>query len=331
MIHNLIIPVVYGIIIFLAGMKLMETALSKLAGPLLRGALNRATASPLKGMVASTVLTAILQSSTAVTVLAIGMVNAGLLSFARTLGIILGTNIGTCLTTELIGLSVSRFSLPLLAASLVVWVGAVAAGEFPPFSGKGAAMARRVSAPLQLVCLAAAGFALVLAGISVMQSIGPALRETELFGLFLDRAAHSVLWGFAAGALLTALLHSSAAVIGMAMGLAAAGAMPVGVGIAIVLGANVGTCATAVIAALGSTVSGAFVAWSHVALNVGGALLFLPLTGQLETFSGWLGGSAASQIAHAQTLFNVVCSLLALPICYLPYWKRLDNILTRHT
>lgn len=109
------------------------------------------------------------------------------------------------------------------------------------------------------------------------------------------------------------------------MGLAASGVMPPGLGIAIVLGANIGTCVTAVIAAIGSTPSGVFVAWSHVTLNVGGALLFLPFTQPLQALSASIGGGPAAQLAHAQTIFNVVCSLGVLPLCYLPVWSRLEQ------
>ena len=103
------------------GMKLMETALQRMAGPMLAGWLNRATSAPWKGMAFSAGATAILQSSTAVTVLTIGLANARLITYGRTLGIILGTNIGTCLTTELIGLQIGRAALPLLVISLTGW------------------------------------------------------------------------------------------------------------------------------------------------------------------------------------------------------------------
>lgn len=325
MFPDLLFPIIYGLVIFLAGIKLMETALSKLAGPLLITSLNKATSTPVRGMIASSLLSALLQSSTAVTVLTIGMVNAGLLTYARTLGIILGSNVGTTLTTELIGLQIHSMASPLLAASLSLWAAAVIAGELPPYTSRITGLCRRISQPLQFISLAVSGFALVLWGIAVMQSIGGTLQESGLFLWFLNHAATSVLWGLAAGACLTALLHSSAAVIAMAMSIAASGVMPPELGIAIVLGANVGTCVTAVIASIGGAASGVFVAWSHVALNVGGALLFLPLIGPLQTVAAWIGGGPASQIAHAQTIFNVVCSLIALPLCYLPVWSRLEK------
>ncbi|MNN80791.1 Na+/Pi-cotransporter [compost metagenome] len=91
-----------------------------------------------------------------------------------------------------------------------------------------------------------------------------------------------------------------------------------------VIGSNVGTCITAIIASIGGSKSGKFVAWSHIILNLGGAFLFLPLTSQLAAVVSWITSDPATQIAHSQTLFNVVCSLIALPICYLPFWTRIE-------
>ncbi|MBB3127289.1 phosphate:Na+ symporter [Paenibacillus rhizosphaerae] len=319
MFQSVVFPVVYGFVIFMAGMKVMEAALAKWAGPLLSGFLQKATASPLKGLLFSTGITAVLQSSTAVTVLTMGLVNAGLLTYERTLGIILGSNIGTCLTTELIGLQIGRIALPLLTVSLIVWAAAVIFSESSP---PGIRRIQHLMMPVQFLSLAIAGFAMVMLGIRVMQKVGPALEQSGLFSWFLDRAADSVWWGIAAGAVLTALMHSSAAVIGLAIALASAGTLPVDVGIAIVLGANVGTCVTAVLASIGSSASGRFVAWTHVVLNVGGALVFMPLIPQLHWAVAAITGSEGAQIAHAQTLFNVISSLAALPLCYLPIWKK---------
>ncbi|GAB6929553.1 Na/Pi cotransporter family protein [Paenibacillus sp. JCM 10914] len=319
MLSSLWFPICYGLVLFLFGMKVMEVALQRWAGPLLHRWLHRATSTPLKGMIASTAVTALLQSSTAVTVLAIGFANAGLLSFAGTLGIILGTNIGTTVTTELISLQIGQAAMPLLILSLMVWVGAVLLSERVPASYD---RLRITVVRTQFLCLAVAGFALVLLAIQYMQSIGPTLQTLGLFQWFLDHAARSVLWGIVAGALLTALMHSSAAVIAMAMGLAASGALPPELGVAVVLGSNVGTCVTALIAALGSSPAGRFVAWSHMGLNVGGVMLFAPFISGLTAASGYFATDPAGQIAHAQTLFNLICSLIALPLCYLPIWKR---------
>ncbi|MEF2964737.1 Na/Pi symporter [Paenibacillus sp. M1] len=322
MFQDIVFPVTFGLALFLFGMKVMEGALHAWAGPRLIAVLRAATKTPWTGLLSSAFVSAVLQSSTAITVMTIGLVNAGLLTYARTLGIILGSNIGTCLTTELIALDISSIGVPLFILSLLVWAGAVTAQEMLPKrrSGGWASLLET----LQYGALAVSGFSLIMIAIRWMQSTGPALMAYGIIDWLLGHAGDSLLWGAAAGALLTALIHSSAATIAMTMGLVATGALPVPLGIAMVIGSNVGTCVTAVIASLGGTRSGRFVAWSHVALNAIGAALFLPLTPWLEGAAAWLSSEPAAQIAHSQTIFNVVCSLLALPACYLPVWSRLD-------
>lgn len=323
MVHDLILPVTLGLALFLFGMKLMEAALHAWAGPRLIKLLHTSTKTPLAGLLSSTFITAVLQSSTAMTVMTIGLVNAGLLSYARTLGIILGGNIGTCLTTELIALDISSYGLPLLTLSLLLWAAAVMGEEYSP----GVYSSRRLHflRPLQYGSLALAGFSLIMIAIRWMQSIGPQLEAYGIIDRLLDHAGDSLLWGALAGAAVTALIHSSAAAIAMTMGLVSSGALPVPLGIAMVIGSNVGTCVTALIASIGGTKSGKFVALSHVILNLAGALLFLPFVSLLQTAVSWVTNDAPVQIAHSQTLFNVISSLLALPFCYLPLWSRLDH------
>ncbi|SEF49058.1 Na/Pi cotransporter family protein [Paenibacillus sp. UNC499MF] len=404
---SLALPLLAGLSVFFFGMKMMELALNQLAGPRIYRFLETATRTPAHGLVTGTALTALLQSSSAVTVISIGLVNAGVLTFPRTLGIILGTNIGTCLTTELIGLNLGAAALPLLLASSAVWLaswlpgpargraGAAVgggnasggaktgragtpapvqrsggrAGERPagsahaggPAAGSRPAPDRarpavrtqahgpspaqevvRPAAPqagaqgpaqeppaasgwlhaVRYAALAAAGFALVLIGIRIMQSIGPALQHLGLFAWFIEQAKVSLLWGVIAGAAVAALIHSSSAVIAMAMGFAAGGVISPELGIALTLGSNIGTCVTAWLASVGGTRAGVFVAWSHILLNVGGTVLFFPLIGLLHEVSSWMTADPSAQIARAQTLFNVASSLIALPFCYLPISRK---------
>ncbi|CAM4265661.1 Na/Pi cotransporter family protein [Paenibacillus tarimensis] len=321
MVHAVILPMLLGFTIFMTGMKLMELALHRWAGPYLKAVLERSTRTPLHGLITGTATTAVLQSSTAVTVITIGLVNARLLTFPRTLGIVLGTNIGTCLTTELIGLNLNQLAIPMMALSFVGWVASVLLWEASPRRSERQPEPAWL-VPLRYGSVAVFGFSLLMLGMTVMQSIAPAIEKTALFTWFIDKSASSPLWGIIAGAVLSAAVHSSAAVIAMMMGLAAFGALPVELGIASVLGANIGTCFTALLASIGGTAAGQFVAWSHVALNVGGTLLFLPLIGELTAVSAFITASPGSQVAHAQTIFNLVCSLLAFPLCYLPVWKR---------
>lgn len=323
MIQMIFIPMLLGFAVFMCGMKLMELALHRLAGPYLTRILERSTRTPIHGLAIGTITTAFLQSSTAVTVIAIGMVNARLLTFPRTLGIILGTNIGTCITTELIGLNLNKLAVPLLIAAIGLWLATALLGEIRLFP---AIRSTRWIDSLRSSSVVLCGFALLLTGMTMMQSVGSAVQDSPMFGWFLDKADDSLWWGLAAGAILTAAVHSSAAVIGIIMGFASIGAMPIELGVAVVLGANIGTCATALLASIGGSKAGQYVAWSHVVLNFGGALLFMPFIGELTALSEWISSSAAGQIAHAQTIFNILSSLLALPLCYLRPFRRMDSV-----
>ncbi|MEV5028642.1 Na/Pi cotransporter family protein [Paenibacillus sp. LPE1-1-1.1] len=324
MVQSILIPMLLGFSVFMCGMKLMELALHRLGGPYLTRILERSTATPIHGLAIGTATTAFLQSSTAVTVIAIGMVNARLLTFPRTLGIILGTNIGTCITTELIGLNLNKLALPLLIVSIGLWLATALLGEIRLFPAiRSAGWIHSVRSSSVVLC----GFSLLLTGMAMMQGVGPAVQESTMFAWFLDKADDSLWWGLAAGALLTAAVHSSAAVIGIIMGFVSLGAMPIEVGIAVVLGANIGTCATAILASIGGSKAGQYVALSHVILNAGGALLFMPFIGELANLSAWISSSTSGQIAHTQTIFNILSSLIALPFCYLRVFRKLDPIL----
>ncbi|MNZ55665.1 Na+/Pi-cotransporter [compost metagenome] len=322
MLRDIIIPVTFGFALFLFGMKVMEAALHAWAGPRLIKILEASTRTPWTGLLSSAFVTAILQSSTAITVMSIGLVNAGLLSYSRTLGIILGGNIGTTLTTELIALNILKYGAPLLTVSLTLWAASIMTGEISPrrYSMRWVTMLKTI----QYSSLAVAGFSMIMIAITWMQSIGPSLESHGMIKWLLDHAGYSLFWGAIAGAILTALIHSSAAVIAMTMGLVGTGLLPIELGIAMVIGSNVGTCVTALIASAGGSKSGKFVALSHITLNLGGALLFLPMISQLAAVVSWISSDPAAQIAHSQTLFNVICSLIALPICYLPLWTRIE-------
>ncbi|TCZ77018.1 Na/Pi cotransporter family protein [Paenibacillus albiflavus] len=320
MFNAIIVPILFGLALFLLGMKMMELAMHAWAGPSLNKWLERLTKTPLRGMVAGTALTALMQSSSAITVITIGFVNAGVLRFSQTLGIILGSNIGTCLTTELIGASLGRIGMPLLLGAASIWLATLLVSEPNAAQRAGGWLhhARCGSA-------SAAGFALVLLGIQTMQRIGPALEARGLFAWFAERSGSGLLWAVIAGVVVTALIHSSAAVIALAMGLAASGSLSPELGVAVTLGANIGTCVTAWLASIGGTRAATFVAWAHIALNFGGVLLFLPFITELTQISAWFSELPAMQIARSQTIFNVACSLLALPICYLPFIRRIKH------
>lgn len=320
MITQIVVPLLAGLAIFLFGMKSMELALHLWAAPYLKQALFKLTRTPLRGLLTGAGTTVILQSSSAVTVITIGMVNAGVITFPQTLGVILGTNIGTTVTTELIGLNINHIALPLLISSFIVWIvtWSIAAENLGPILGKTVIALRHLS-------LAVGGFACVLLGMVVMESIVPALQSRGLFAWFLEQSQRSLVWGIIAGAILTAVIQSSAATIAITMGLAAVQAISVELGIAIVLGANIGTCITGFIASIGGSRYGQYVAWAHVILNISGAALFYPFIPELFSVSSAMSPDPSIQLAHAQTIYNLVCSLLALPFCYVPILNKIQS------
>jgi phosphate:Na+ symporter len=316
MISGFIVPSLLGFALLLSGMKVMETSLQRWAGQRLSNWMARSTATPLRGFAVGTLASALLQSSTAVTVLTIGFVNAGWIPLSRSFAIILGTNVGTTLTTELMSLKLHQYGLPILMLAFGGWTFTVFLNELR----NGSAAPKR-GLTLRYVSVALGGFGLLLVGFKLLQGMGPFLRENGSFDTLMSHTNDNLLWGVVGGAILTALIHSSAAVIAMCMGLAATGAMSPEAGIAIVLGANIGTCFTGLIASLGGGRGGRFVALSQLALNICGALLFFPLIGLLQSLSALISPhDPSAQIAHAQTIFNVICSLAALPIAYLPLW-----------
>lgn len=312
MAQELLIPFVFGLAVFLFGMKAMEIGLHDWAGPALSNLLGGFTSSPLRGLIAGTLATVALQSSDVVTVVTIGLVNAGVLTFRQTLGIVLGANVGGSITADMLGLDMSAQALPLLIGAGGCWLACLAAARLPHASSR---LLRFVIA-MRHLSLTAAGFASILIGMERMNTIVPVLQSRGLFVWFLDQAQQSVGWGLLAGALVTAVIQSSAATITVTMGLASVQAVPLELGIAIVLGANIGTCTTALLACIGGTRSGRYVAWSHILLNLGGGLLFFPFIDELAAWSAAWAESPYDQIARAQAIYNVICSLLALPLCY---------------
>lgn len=315
---DLILSSVIGFVLLIGGMKLTEAALTRWAGNRLASLLTTATSTPLRGFLFGTAASAGLQSSTAVTVLTIGFVNAGWISFSRSFGIILGTNVGTTLTTEIMSLQLHRYGWMLLGAAFAGWLWTAAMTEIRD----GGSEPRGPMLPLRYGSVALAGFGLLLVGFEILLGMGALLQNNGTFASLMNTAAEHPVVGMLGGAALTAMVHSSSAVIGMGMAAAGVGAMPPEAGIAVVLGANIGTCFTGLVASLGGGPGGRFVALSQLALNIGGALLFLPLMPLLQAAAEGLSpGDPSAQIAHAQTIFNVVCSLLALPLAYWSGWE----------
>lgn len=291
--REFVIPLATGLAIFLFGMQVMRIGLEKLAGERLQKWLYQFTQTPFISFLTGLLATLFLQSSSAVTVLAIGFVNTGVMRFPQCIGLILGTNVGTCITTELLVFPIEKYTLILLIAGVVSWL---LPWDKPRFTG-----------------LAFAGLGCIFLGMQTMESIAGSFHRIGIIDML--SAYDSIEWGIVSGTLLTAVIQSSSAAVALMMGLYNAHAIPLTFGLAAVLGSNVGTCLTAWIASIGGSRSGKQIAMAHLLINVAGLIAFYPLVPFLSEWITTLELSRYAQIAHFQTGFNLVSALVLLPFC----------------
>ncbi|MBI4609688.1 MAG: Na/Pi cotransporter family protein [Candidatus Rokubacteria bacterium] len=287
-----------GMALLLYGIQLTGEGLQRAAGGRLRTLLTGLTRNRLTAVLSGALVTAIIQSSSATTVMLIGFVAAGLMPFAQTLGVILGADIGTTFTVQLIAFKLTDYALLLVGAGFtIIFV-----------SG------RRAVRDMGQALL---GFGLIFLGLKVMLDGMAPLRENALAQQVLSTLAESPAVGILTAAAFSALVHSSAATIGLALTLASQGLLSLPGAIAIVLGANIGTCATALAASIGTTTDARRVAVAHIAFKVLGVALVFPFVGPFIELVGASASDPARQIANAHTFFNVGISAVFLPFASL--------------
>jgi phosphate:Na+ symporter len=287
-----------GIALLLFGLQQLTSALRGVAGDQLRGLLARLTRNRVKAVATGAAVTAILQSSTVTTVLAVGFVGGGVMTLTSSLGVILGSNVGTTLTAQVVAFDVAEWALVLVAVGFLT----ATVAKKDRTQGWGSAVL---------------GLGFVFLGMQVMSSAMSPLREHEPFIEFMSHL-DSPLAGAAVGAGFTALVQSSSATTVLAIVLASEGLLPLPAGIAIVIGANIGTCLTAGLAALGRSRDAQRAATAHVLFNLAGGALWLVLLGPLVAATTALSPSypdlsgaarlaaeAPRQLANAHTIFNV--------------------------
>jgi phosphate:Na+ symporter len=316
------VGLVGGLALFLLGIDTLTRALKLVTGDRLRGMLSRGTENPVVGAVSGAAVTGILQSSSITTVLVVGFVSAGAMTLQQSVGVILGANVGSTLTVQLIAFDVTRFAL------LIVAIG---------FAGSTSARL----APLREPSKALLGIGLVFFGMDVMSGAAEPLRTATGVLDFLASPDNLVV-GLVVGAIVTALIQSSAAVAGILIVLASQGLLDLQMGIAIALGANIGTCATAAIAAAGRPRVATRAATIHVLFNTVGALVWIWFVPQLAEVAAWLApaypdlagveriaAETPRQLANAHTLFNVANVLLFIgftrPLARLTEWLLPDR------
>ncbi|MBQ3509042.1 MAG: Na/Pi cotransporter family protein [Peptococcaceae bacterium] len=305
-----------GLGMFLFSMKCMSDGLQALAGDKLRDILEAGTKTPIRGVLTGTLVTGLIQSSAATTVLAIGLVNARLMSLRQAIGVIMGANIGTTVTAFLIGFKLSDYALP------IVFVGAALL-----FFCK-----KEKLVHLGTVIL---GFGLLFYGMDVMgQGLKPLAGFPQFTALMLFVEDNTLL-GVGVGALLTAAIQSSSAFIGIMQELAYQGVMTYNQVVPMLFGSNIGTTVTALLAGLGTTLNAKRTSFINLMFNTIGTLIFLPLfmlgifpviveTVANFTPGGWEMMNIKMQIAFTHGLFNITNTLL-----FIPFVSVLDKLVCR--
>ncbi|MFS0822649.1 Na/Pi symporter [Bacillus sp. 1P02SD] len=281
------------IAIFLFGMTVMRTGLYNLTGDKLKVLLIRFTDTPFKGLLTGTIITAIIHSSSAVMVLVVGLIATGYLTFKQSIGIILGTNIGTTFTAEMITFDIFEWIVPILILGfLCLLISNQQVFSFGAFL-------------FGLGCMFVAmnGFEQLAGPISQFPSIHTFFQQTN----------ESSIFGVGVGTILTSIIQSSTATTGIIMGFMNEQLLTLNAGVAVLLGANIGTCITAYIASLGSRHEAKLAAYAHIWINVLGVILFFPFINILGKVAMLLTSHPDVQIAHVSLIFNVLTSLLFLP------------------
>lgn len=309
-----------GIALFLFGMHTLSASLEKLAGGKLETWLEKATSKPIKGVVLGAIITAVIQSSAATTVMIIGFVNSGLMKLSQAIGVIMGANIGTTATSWLLSLqSISGsdgFSfLNLLKPTTFTPVLAVIGVILIMFTK---------SDKKKTIGMILAGFAVLMFGMNSMSSATAGLAENETFCNILMMFSNPVL-GVVAGAVLTAVLQSSSASIGILQSIAiSTGKVTYSVALPLLLGQNIGSCVTALISSVGANKPAKRVAFVHLYFNVIGTVVFLSIFYLLNAFISmpFMEESLnAVGIAVIHTGFNVLATAL-----FLPFTKQLEKL-----
>lgn len=288
-----LIGIVGGLAIFLFGIKFGGRGLQKVAGHKLRDTVCKLTANRFLGLMTGIAVTVILQSSSATTAMMVSFANAGIIMLSQTLGVILGADIGTTLTVQLIAFRIFDYALLIVAVGFVLFL----------------AKAHRYSRLGQIIM----GFGLLFFGMSVMASAVAPAKDHPAFVSFMLGVQRNAGLAVLTSAVFTAIIQSSAATIGLVLTFAFQGVITLEAAIPLVLGANIGTCATALLASLGATAEGRRVAWAHTFFKVVAVVLLLPF---LDRFAGYVASTSTSltrQIANAHSLFNIGAALIFIP------------------
>lgn len=280
-----------GLSLFLFGIVQMSSGLEKAAGSRLREIFEKITNSPWKGLFLGTLITSIVQSSSAVTVLTVGFVNAGLLTLEGSLGIIFGANIGTTITAQLVA-----FKLTHIAPYFLFF------GFLLLFFGK-----RKY---IRHIGEAIFGFGVLFLGLYLMEGSLSNLKNLPVFQSLMISLSKYPILGILTGAIITAIIQSSSVTTSIVVALAGKDAIPLSSAIPLILGANIGTCITALLASINTRLSARRTAVAHLFFNVVGVILLFPFLSFFTKLISLTSSDTARQVANAHTIFNVLWSFI---------------------
>lgn len=304
-----ILSLIGGLALFLYGMNVMGDGLTKVSGGKLEKILEKLTSNPIKAVLLGAGVTAVIQSSSATTVMVVGFVNSGIMKLSQAVGIIMGANVGTTITSwilSLSGIESSSFFIQMLKPTSFSPILAII-GLLLMMSSKNDKHKDVGSILL--------GFAVLMFGMNAMSSAVEPLKDVPQFTHLLTMFTNPIL-GMLAGLILTAIIQSSSASVGILQALCSTGAVSFGCAIPIIMGQNIGTCVTAIISSIGASKNAKRTALVHLYFNIIGTALFMIVFYSINAFVhfDFLGDAATpAGIAVVHSIFNIAATLVLLP------------------
>lgn len=291
---SMLLNLLGGVGLLLFGVNLMSTGLQEVAGDRLRRAIQSTCTNSFFGLLTGTVVTALVHSSSAVSAMVVGLVNGRLMTLQQAIGVIMGANIGTTVTAQMIAFRPENLALPAVGIGAILYL--LARGKPAGYAGQ-----------------AVLGFGLLFLGLEAMEVSMLPLRDLPSFAKSMVQLSANPLLAVMVGTVMTAILQSSTATIGLLQSLAAQGFVPLKTAIPIMFGDNIGTTTDALIVGIGANLEARRAAILHTLFNTFGALLFIGLLPLWARVVAMTSTDISRQIANAHTLFNVASAIVMLP------------------
>ena len=302
---SIILPFIGGLGMFIYGMQIMAQGLENAAGSKMKSLLEVLTKNKFFGVLLGAFITAVIQSSSATTVMVVGFVNAGIMNLTQAMGVIMGANIGTTVTGWLVSsVEWAKALSPANIAPVAVMIGVIVM-----LTGK-----RRSTKDISSIIV---GFGILFIGITTMSDAVEPLQQSEAFCNLFVTLGHSPFLGIVAGALVTAVIQSSSASVGILQSLAAAGLVPFNAAVYIIMGQNIGTCVTAIMSSIGAKKTAKTAAVMHLLFNIIGTIIFSVVAIVFfKVINPGFGEGLITQteISTVHTIFNIGTTILLFPV-----------------